>query len=116
MESVEKIILTQIYLSGITGKSYIDNLTKKGFSEKITNSKIDELVKNKLITEDKSALTELGRSSLRVVLAGGVFDIIHPGHIHTLNAAKILGDVLVVVVATDNTAVKMKKRQPLHSK
>ena len=28
---------------------------------------------------------------------------------------KELGDVLVVVVATDNTAVKMKKRQPLHS-
>lgn len=109
--------MTQIYLSGITGKSYKDNLkTKKGFTENIINSKIDELVKNKLITEDKSALTELGRSSLRVVLAGGVFDIIHPGHIHTLNAAKILGDVLVVVVATDNTAIKMKKRQPLHSK
>lgn len=117
MESIEKIILTQIYLSGITGKSYIDSLkTKKGFTENIINSKMDELVKNKLITEDKSALTELGRSSLRVVLAGGVFDIIHPGHIHTLNAAKILGDVLVVVVATDNTAAKMKKRQPLHSK
>ena len=48
-------------------------------------------------------------------MAGGVFDIIHPGHIHTLNSAKELGDVLVVVVATDNTAVKMKKRQPLHS-
>ena len=117
MESIEKIILTQIYLSGITGRSYIDSLkTKKGFTENIINSKIDELVKNKLITEDKNALTELGRSSLRVVLAGGVFDIIHPGHIHTLNAAKILGDVLVVVVATDNTAIKMKKRQPLHSK
>ena len=117
MESIEKIILTQIYLSGITGKSYIDGLkTKKGFTENIINSKTDELVKNKLITEDKNALTELGRSSLRVVLAGGVFDIIHPGHIHTLSAAKILGDVLIVVVATDNTAVKMKKRQPLHSK
>ncbi|MDC8438395.1 MAG: cytidyltransferase, partial [Candidatus Nitrosotenuis sp.] len=36
-------------------------------------------------------------------------------HIHTLNAAKALGDVLVVVVATDNTAIKMKKRRPLHS-
>ena len=117
MESIEKIILTQIYLTGITGKSYVDNLkTKKGFTDKIINSKIDDLLKNKLITEDKKTLTELGRSSLRVVLAGGVFDIIHPGHIHTLNAAKTLGDVLVVVVATDNTAVKMKKRQPLHSK
>ncbi|MDH5664864.1 MAG: adenylyltransferase/cytidyltransferase family protein, partial [Nitrosopumilus sp.] len=38
-----------------------------------------------------------------------------PGHIYTLNAAKELGDILVVVVATDNTAVKMKKRRPLHS-
>ena len=106
-----------MYLVGITGKSPINNLkTKKGFTENIINSKIDELVKNKLIKEDRTTLTELGRSSLRVVLAGGVFDIIHPGHIHTLNAAKALGDILIVVVATDNTAVKMKKRQPLHSK
>ena len=52
---------------------------------------------------------------LKIVLAGGVFDIIHPGHIHTLNAAKALGDVLVVVIATDKTAVKMKKRSPLHN-
>ena len=51
----------------------------------------------------------------KIVLAGGVFDIIHPGHIHTLNAAKALGDVLVVAIATDNTAQKMKKRQPLHN-
>jgi len=54
-------------------------------------------------------------SSKKIVLAGGVFDIIHPGHIHTLNAAKALGDVLVVAIATDKTAKKMKKRQPLHS-
>ena len=49
------------------------------------------------------------------MLAGGVFDIIHPGHIHTLNAAKALGDDLVVAIATDKTAQKMKKRQPLHN-
>ena len=51
----------------------------------------------------------------KVVLAGGVFDIIHPGHIHTLNAAKALGDILVVAIATDKTAEKMKKRSPLHN-
>ncbi len=117
MELVDKLILTEMYLAGISGKSPIGNLkTKKGLTENIINSKIDELVKNKLVKEDRTTLTELGRSSLRVVLAGGVFDIIHPGHIHTLNAAKSLGDVLIVVVATDSTAVKMKKRQPLHSK
>ena len=51
----------------------------------------------------------------KIVLAGGVFDIIHPGHIHTLNAAKALGDALIVAIATDKTAQKMKKRPPLHN-
>jgi len=60
-------------------------------------------------------LKEVQDSDSKIVLAGGVFDIIHPGHIHTLNDAKKLGDVLVVVVATDKTAIKMKKREPLHS-
>ena len=60
-------------------------------------------------------LEELQNSSSKIGLAGGVFDIIHPGHINTLNAAKKLGDTLVVVVATDKTALKMKKRKPLHS-
>ena len=84
-------------------------------SENMINSQIDEMVKKNLVEKDRKVLTETGRNSLRVVLAGGVFDIIHPGHIHTLNAARELGDVLVVVVATDNTAVRMKKRRPLHS-
>ena len=53
-------------------------------------------------------------SPKKIVLAGGVFDIIHPGHIHTLTAAKALGDVLVVAIATDKTAQKMKKMSPLH--
>lgn len=60
------------------------------------------------------SLTEVGRGSLTVVFAGGVFDIIHPGHIHTLEAARRLGDMLVVVVATDATAKRMKRRAPLH--
>ena len=54
-------------------------------------------------------------STKKIVLAGGVFDIIHPGHIHTLNAAKALGGVLVVAIATDKTAKKMIKRSPLHN-
>lgn len=54
-------------------------------------------------------------STKKIVLAGGVFDIIHPGHIHTLNAAKALGGVLIVAIATDKTAEKMKKRSPLHN-
>ena len=116
MEQSEKLILSAIYLSQIDGRPLIQTIKKKSMlSEDMINSKINELIKNQFVNEDRNTLTEIGRNSLQVVLAGGVFDIIHPGHIHTLNAAKALGDVLVVVVATDNTAVKMKKRNPIHS-
>jgi cytidyltransferase-like protein len=116
LELSEKIILTAMFVCKIDGKSPIEVITGKSMlSVDAINSKIDELIKNQLVNEDRNTLTEIGRNSLHVVLAGGVFDIIHPGHIHTLNAAKALGDVLVVVVATDNTSEKMKKRKPLHT-
>lgn len=46
------------------------------------------------------------------VMASGVFDILHPGHIFFLEEAKKLGDELVVVVARDSTARKLK-HQPI---
>ena len=42
------------------------------------------------------------------VVATGVFDIIHIGHAHFLNAAKEYGDELVVIIANDDTVRKMK--------
>jgi len=105
-----------MYVCQIEGKSVFDLIMKKSMlSADVINTKIDELIKNQLVNKDRGTLTEIGRNTLHVVLAGGVFDIIHPGHIYTLNAAKALGDVLVVVVATDNTSEKMKKRRPLHT-
>ena len=116
MEISEKAILSAMYVCQINGKLAFDLIKKKSMlSSDVINSKIDKLIKNQLVNEDRKTLTEIGRNSLHVVLAGGVFDIIHPGHIYTLNAAKALGDVLVVVVATDNTSEKMKKRRPLHT-
>lgn len=116
LEPIQRAILSAIYVSQIDGTNPVDRIKERtALSEDKVSSEIDVLVKDQLVNEDKRSLTELGRGSLKVVLAGGVFDIIHPGHIHTLNSARKLGDVLVVVVATDNTAVKMKKRHPLHS-
>jgi len=115
LEIVDKFILSAIYSSSFTGNDPIDIVKgKTHLTDQYINNRIENLIKNGLIETDKKNLTEVGRTSLRVVLAGGVFDIIHPGHIHTLNSAKALGDVLVVVVATDTTAQKMKKRKPLH--
>lgn len=116
MNTKEKLVLSSVYLSQINGRTALEISTEKSaLSEVEYNSIREKLVQENLLENDSKTLTKTGRDSLKVVLAGGVFDIIHPGHIHTLNSAKELGDVLVVVVATDNTAVKMKKRQPLHS-
>ena len=105
-----------MYVCQINGNNPIEIIKKRNMlSNEQINEKITQLIQKNLVNEDKNTLSEIGRDSLRVVLAGGVFDIIHPGHISTLNAAKVLGDVLVVVVATDNTAVKMKKRKPIHN-
>lgn len=48
------------------------------------------------------------------VLASGVFDVIHPGHLHYLNESKALGDRLVVVITSDAHAAA-SKRHPHHS-
>ena len=115
MDLIDNTILSAIFASNLTKTDAVQLVKKKNFlSEDYILSRIENLVKNGLVEQNKNSLTELGRTSLKVVLAGGVFDIIHPGHIYTLNAAKALGDTLVVVVATDNTAEKMKKRTPLH--
>jgi len=42
------------------------------------------------------------------VMATGVFDLLHPGHVYFLTEAKKLGDELVVVVARDRTARRLK--------
>ncbi len=116
MNIINKSILSAIYVSSITQMAPVEIIKEKNhLSEEFINKRIENMIKNGLINDDKQSLTELGRTSLRIILSGGVFDIIHPGHIHTLNSAKGLGDVLVVVVATDNTAQKMKKRKPLHN-
>jgi FAD synthetase len=42
------------------------------------------------------------------VMATGVFDLLHAGHLYYLTQSKKLGDELVVVVARDRTASRIK--------
>jgi len=46
------------------------------------------------------------------VMAVGVFDLLHAGHLHYMEQAKSLGDYLVVVVAHDDT-VRKRKHEPV---
>lgn len=44
------------------------------------------------------------------VMATGVFDLLHPGHIYFLEQSRALGDELVVLVTNDVVAKRTKKK------
>lgn len=51
------------------------------------------------------ALKKLGKT---VVMTNGCFDILHTGHVRYLEAARALGDVLIVAVNTDDSVKRLK--------
>lgn len=48
------------------------------------------------------------RNGRQVVFTNGCFDLLHPGHIETLEKARSLGDLLVVGVNSDQSVREMK--------
>jgi D-beta-D-heptose 7-phosphate kinase/D-beta-D-heptose 1-phosphate adenosyltransferase len=49
-----------------------------------------------------------------VVATGGCFDLLHPGHVRTLQAARALGDCLVVCLNSDDSVRRLKgPRRPV---
>ena len=117
MDPLDKTILANLYSSMLDPSipPYIRLKARLPISEEFYNSLVSRLVKIGLVEEsDPTKLTFIGRDALKVVLVGGVFDLIHPGHIHTLKAAKAEGDVLVVVVARQSTAQKIKEHRKIY--
>ena len=48
------------------------------------------------------------RNGKRVVFTNGCFDLLHPGHIHSLETARALGDVLIVGMNSDESVRALK--------
>jgi rfaE bifunctional protein nucleotidyltransferase chain/domain len=48
------------------------------------------------------------RNGKRVVFTNGCFDLLHPGHIHSLEAARNLGDFLIVGINSDESVRTLK--------
>jgi glycerol-3-phosphate cytidylyltransferase/FAD synthetase len=117
---LNKFLLSSIYARTLDDRNVFESIKERTFvSDDVLKKRIDELVALGMVEKnnnnyDSLQLTDIGRDALKVVFAGGVFDIIHPGHIHTLKAAKALGDVLVVVIARNVTALKSKGSAPIH--
>lgn len=60
------------------------------------------------IEEAKKISKQLKYDGKRIVLAGGCFDIIHPGHLIYLEKAKTQGDVLFVALESDSNVRRLK--------
>lgn len=117
MDPLDKAILASLYVSALEPQvSSFDRINYKlPIGKEVYRLKVQQLSELGFLEEnDNYKLSFFGRDALKVVLVGGVFDIIHPGHIHTLKAAKALGDVLVVVVARTSTALKIKKDRRIY--
>ncbi len=103
----EKEILAEIKLLidkyGVASKNDVE------CSEEMLNN----LANKKLIKieGDNLYLTDKGRKAIKIVLVGGCFNLLHPGHILFLKEAKKLGDLLYVIVARDEEI--SKKGQPV---
>jgi D-beta-D-heptose 7-phosphate kinase/D-beta-D-heptose 1-phosphate adenosyltransferase len=44
----------------------------------------------------------------KLVFTNGVFDLLHPGHIHYLRSARALGDALIVAINSDRSVRSIK--------
>ncbi len=132
IRSIEKFILSCIYCLELKKGDQDDLILpylqeRFGLHKEFYIDKVNELQqigyvkvnfsedgKTDSVNSIRCRLTNLGRSKIKVVLVGGVFDLLHPGHIYTLRAARSLGDLLVVIVATTSTALKLKKNRKIY--
>jgi len=72
--------------------------------------KVDRPGVARLLTDaDVEAFVRRERAAgRRIVFTNGVFDILHPGHVRYLQAARALGDVLIVGLNADDSVRRNK--------
>lgn len=73
--------------------------------------------KNILTVENSIRLSEkLRQQGKQIVLVGGCFDILHLGHIKFLKNSKNLGDILFVILESDESVSRLKgKDRPINN-
>jgi D-beta-D-heptose 7-phosphate kinase/D-beta-D-heptose 1-phosphate adenosyltransferase len=74
------------------------------------------LLKNKLKTLDElsNIISEIKADGRKVIFTNGCFDILHVGHVRYLQAARSLGDCLVIAINSDKSVRGLKgEKRPI---
>jgi len=112
----KKPVIGAVFSLGVArGRADISDVADRlGMEVNDAKRELGKLVELGLVKVDgrKVSLTDRGRATIKVVFIGGGFEVIHLGHLYTIEKAKALGDVLIVSVARDSTIRKRKKREP----
>jgi rfaE bifunctional protein nucleotidyltransferase chain/domain len=74
----------------------------------MSNRILDPKIKIKTVRELKPIVDQARAEGRRVVFANGCFDLIHAGHTRYLEAARQLGDILVVGINGDRGVAVLK--------
>ncbi len=112
----KKIVLGAVFSLELGGGATVKELEKRlGVDTEDAEKEVEALTRLGLLKSGRGRITlgERGRRRIKVVFIGGGFEVIHQGHLYTIDRAKKLGDVLVVAVARDSTIRKRKKRDPI---
>jgi FAD synthetase len=127
VESLKSLYLLQIELGGASVQDMAVHFNKE---ERNAHRELEELVscdfahrleprqkeeRSSPNSSPKYVLTEKGRRRLKVVVTTGVFDLLHTGHLVTLEASRALGNLHLVIIARDVTVEKRKGRPPINS-
>ena len=106
----ESIKLANIAAGIVVGKSGTATVRRKEI-----NPFLDKAGAYMSMGQAKSFAQSLRQKGQKIIFTNGCFDILHAGHVKYLEAAKDLGDKLIVGINSDQSVKKLKgKNRPLN--
>ncbi len=94
------VVVSKIGSATVTFQEIHDYESKSNIKD--NDSKIKSFEDIKIIS------AEYKSNEKRIVFTNGCFDLIHPGHIHYLEKAKKMGDILIVGLNSDHSVKILK--------
>lgn len=74
----------------------------------VQNNKNRPVVPAELVNDKVVHPSDLAKRDFKLVMTNGVFDVMHAGHLKTLEEAKARGDKLLVALNTDDSVKRLK--------